>query len=296
VTGPAVSIAFFDLERGLHGTARNGATLLFEDAQSTVLPEGPRVERSGAGWLAELDGAFSLELQPVAAEAALGGVTAHVCEVTGTVGTAKVRCLGTVGETHTPPEWDVLDALRSISAVFDREHAFLAVARRPRGAPGHGQEEVAAWLLHGGTPTSVEDARISTEGFEEEVAKMPDEAWDFPVRTLSNKHRFPARDVLRARRTEVEVHHADLGNGYTAADWPRDFTEMLIGRVQDDRADGPSMVLSSIDTPRLWKFGPGRGPEIIGTTADLAWWLIGRGDGSGLVSSAGVRPELTKWR
>ena len=162
MTGPAVSIAFFDLERGLHGTARNGATLLFEDAQSTVLPEGPRVERSGAGWRAELDGAFSLELQPVAAEAALGGVTAHVCEVTGTVGTAKVRCLGTVGETHTPPEWDVLDALRSISAVFDREHAFLAVALRPRGAPGHGQEEVAAWLLHDGKPKSVEDARIST--------------------------------------------------------------------------------------------------------------------------------------
>ncbi len=145
-------------------------------------------------------------------------------------------------------------------------------------------------------PELVEDARISTEGFEEEVAKMPDEAWDFPVRTLSSKHRFPARDVLRARRTEVEVHHADLGNGYTAADWPRDFTEMLIGRVQDDRADGPSMVLSSIDTPRLWKFGPGRGPEIIGTMADLAWWLIGRGDGSGLVSSAGELPKLTKWR
>jgi maleylpyruvate isomerase len=46
----------------------------------------------------------------------------------------------------------------------------------------------------------------------------------------------------------------------------------------------------------LWKFGEGAGPEIKGTQADLAWWLIGRGDGSGLVSSTGELPRLTKWR
>ncbi|MBA2440272.1 MAG: hypothetical protein H0V50_06310 [Thermoleophilaceae bacterium] len=159
---PSISIAFFDLERGLHGSARSGATLLFDQSASTVLPNGPRVERSEGGWRAELDGAFSLELRPLAGGATLGGVTAHVCQVTGEVGGAKVSCLGTVGETHTPPAWDELDALRSLSAVFDHEHAFLALARRPRGAPGHGQEEVAAWLLHGGNATSVEDARIST--------------------------------------------------------------------------------------------------------------------------------------
>ena len=38
----------------------------------------------------------------------------------------------------------------------------LALARRPRGAPGHGLEEVTAWLLSDGEPHDVEDARIST--------------------------------------------------------------------------------------------------------------------------------------
>ena len=162
MTEPALSIAFFDRERRLHGTARSGATVLFEGSRSSVLPRGPEVERTPSGWRARMDDSFSLELETVHAGAELDGVTAHLCEVTGTVGSTRVRGLGTVGETETPPAWDELDALRSISAVFDRDHAFLAIARRPRGAPGHGNEEVSAWLLHDGRPLTVEDARIST--------------------------------------------------------------------------------------------------------------------------------------
>lgn len=159
---PAVSIAFFDPARGLHGTARGGATVLFEGAQSSVLAEGPQLERRGGGWRAELDGAFSLGLEPLAAPVELSGVTAQVCGITGSVGNVKVSCLGTVAETAVPPAWSELDALRSVSALFDRGHAFLAVARRPREAAGHGQEDVAAWLLQGGEPLDVAEARIST--------------------------------------------------------------------------------------------------------------------------------------
>ena len=162
MSDPALSVAFFDPEHGLHGSTRTGATLLFEGASSKVLPEGPRVERDGNGWRAELEGALSLELQPVAAPARLPGVTAHVCRVTGEVGRQQVDCLGTVGETDTPPAWEELDVLRSISAVFDPEHAFLALGRRPRGAPGHDEEQVVGWLLQAGEPLAVENARIST--------------------------------------------------------------------------------------------------------------------------------------
>ena len=159
---PAVSIAFFDPEHGLHGSARAGATLLFDGPESTVLPEGPAMERRPAGWHAELEGSFSLELSPVGGQTLLDGVSAQLCQVTGVVGTTKVRCLGTVGETRKPPSWDKLDALRSVSAVFDRDHAFLAMAHRPRGASGHDAEDVAAWLLHGGRALTIEDARLST--------------------------------------------------------------------------------------------------------------------------------------
>ena len=162
MSDPALSVAFFDREHGLHGTARAGASILFDGARSTVLPQGPELERTNRGWSVRLDGSFSLELEPVAEPAVLDGVTAHVCEVAGRVGDRDVRCLGTVGETRTPPVWEELDALRSIAALFDKDHAFLALAQRPRGAPGHGHERVSAWLLHGGKPVAIEDTRIST--------------------------------------------------------------------------------------------------------------------------------------
>lgn len=162
MTAPAVSIAFFDPEHGLHGSTRTGATLLFEGTGSKVLPDGPQVQRAGAGWTAELDGAFSLQLEPLAGPLRLPGVAAHVCGVTGQVGSQTVDCFGTVGETHTPPSWEELDVLRSISAVFDAEHAFLALARRPRDAPGHDEEQVVGWLVAEGEPLAVEDVRIST--------------------------------------------------------------------------------------------------------------------------------------
>jgi hypothetical protein len=162
VSEPALSLAFFDPEHGLYGTARSGATLLFDGEGSNVLPAGPDVERDGDGWRAGLDGGFDLKLKPVAPAARLGGVDARLCEVSGKVGTTKVRCLGTVGETRKAPEWEELDALRSISAAFDAENAVLALAQRPRGVPGHGDEKVTAWLLRDGEPHDVEDGRIST--------------------------------------------------------------------------------------------------------------------------------------
>ena len=56
----ALSLSFFVPKHGLHGCARVGATLLFESERSNVVPVGPRVEHRGEGWLADLDGAFSL--------------------------------------------------------------------------------------------------------------------------------------------------------------------------------------------------------------------------------------------
>ena len=161
-SSPALSLAFFDPEHGLYGTARSGATVLFDESGPTILPSGPEVKRDGDAWRAALEGSFELTLKPLAEPATLAGVDAHLCEVKGKIGSKKVSCLGTVGETHKPPEWEQLDALRSISAAFDRQNAVFALASRPRGVAGHGLEKVSAWLLRDGEPYDVEDARVST--------------------------------------------------------------------------------------------------------------------------------------
>jgi hypothetical protein len=162
VSAPPVSIAFFDLDRQLHGSTRSGATLLFEGSSARALPEGPTIERDGEKLRAELAGSFTLELEPVSEEIDLGGVTARICRVHGEVGGTEVDCLGTTSETRKAPEWDQLDAMRSVSVLAGEDHALLALARRPRGAAGHGEELVTARLLSEGELLAVEDARIST--------------------------------------------------------------------------------------------------------------------------------------
>jgi hypothetical protein len=162
VSAPALSISFFDPARQLYGTARSGTTLLFEGTSPTAVPEGPAVERHGDRLRAALPGRFALELDPVSDEAELDGVGVRVCRVAGEVGLAHVNCLGTLSETREPPAWEELDAVRTVSALLDEGHAVLALARRPRGALGHGQERVVAWLLQAGRLMNVEEARLST--------------------------------------------------------------------------------------------------------------------------------------
>ncbi len=121
---------------------------------------------------------------------------------------------------------------------------------------------------------------------------------DAPISRLPGGPAFlTVREVTDRRWAEVEIHHADLDIGYTPADWPVEFAVHVIGRRQQELGlEGPSMVLTGTDVDGLWRLGSGQGPEIEGTAGALAWWLVGRGEGAGLVSSAGQLPDLGKWR
>ena len=139
---PALSVAFFDPARQVHGLARSGATLLFEGNRSLVLDEPARLEPSGEGWEAAVENRFEVRLEPASEPVELAGNRVRVCTVTGNVAGNAGRRLGTVSETLRPPAWEELDALRAISVLADPGHALLAVSRRPRGAPGHSEELV----------------------------------------------------------------------------------------------------------------------------------------------------------
>ena len=162
MTEPPLSVSFFDRERGVHGLARRGLTLLFDGTEPSAAA-GPDLEPAGDGLkvrLSERD--LELAVEPVAEPAQLSGAVVRVCRVSGRAEGRPIACLGTIAETLEPPRWEDLDAVRSVSALFDEGHAALVAARRPRGVPGHGQELVSAALVAGGDLLSVEDARIST--------------------------------------------------------------------------------------------------------------------------------------
>ena len=158
----AFALSFFDPDRDLYGTARSGATLLFHGRQPAAHADGPLVTEDGDGWRAELAERLALSLEPVSAEVDLDGVTARICRVTGTVDGTSVDCHGTFSITSVAPRWEELQAVRSISALVDEGNGMLALARRPRDAPGHGDEQVRAGLFVDGELHQVEEARVST--------------------------------------------------------------------------------------------------------------------------------------
>ncbi|HEU0025460.1 MAG TPA: hypothetical protein VFQ12_12565 [Thermoleophilaceae bacterium] len=162
MSAPALAVAFYDHARELYGSARSGATVLFEGRRPTVVHEGPEIVAANGGWTATESDRLALELEPVAPEADLEGVSATVCRVRGEAGGKEVDCLGTVSEMRSMPAWDELDAVRSLSALADEQHALLAIGRRPRDAVGHDEENVTARLLDDGNLLEVETARIST--------------------------------------------------------------------------------------------------------------------------------------
>jgi hypothetical protein len=162
VSAPALALSFFDAAHDIHGTARSGATILFEGRKPVTVPEGPSIEASGEGWRAELPGRLTLEVEAVSQAADLGDVGVRVVRVRGEAAGRRVDALGTLSETQVPPRWEELDALRSISALVDEQHALVALARRPRGAVGHGEERITAALMEDDALLAVETTRIST--------------------------------------------------------------------------------------------------------------------------------------
>jgi hypothetical protein len=189
VTEPAFTFAFHDPAHDLHGTVRAGMTLLFEGGKPATIGEPARIDATRA----VVGDRIELDFDPVTEQVDLHGVLASVGRVRGSVEGRNVECLGVVTQTVEPPPWAELDAVRTVSAVFDPSLAVLALARRGRGARGHGDERVVGWLVRDGAAQAVEETRLSTiydgEGRQRTAGLelwLPGE--DFPRRASGRAH------------------------------------------------------------------------------------------------------------
>ncbi len=139
-----------------------------------------------------------------------------------------------------------------------------------------------------------EDAVASAGRWQQAANEIPVADLDAPGCRTPGAATWPVRRVATMRRIEVEVHHADLGTGYTAAAWPEDFVAALMRRRERELSEeGPAFTWRSTDTGRTWSSGEGATVE--GAAADLVWWLLGRGSGDGLESSTGSLPQIGAW-
>jgi maleylpyruvate isomerase len=72
--------------------------------------------------------------------------------------------------------------------------------------------------------------------------QLPDQAWRYQVR-MPGSPRFPASQLLTRRLAEIELHHCDLGIGYSHDQWSAVFTTMELGEpLRSQRAERLSYI------------------------------------------------------
>ncbi|MCD4525895.1 maleylpyruvate isomerase family mycothiol-dependent enzyme [Nocardioides sp. cx-173] len=137
----------------------------------------------------------------------------------------------------------------------------------------------------------------STSELAEAIAAVPDGAWDTVLERTPGGTTFPAGAVPGMRLREVEVHHADLDAGYTAADWPPRFTVRLLRSMARRTPSAEPFTADPHDLDGTWQCGAVTegSPVVRGSAADLAWWLAGRGDGAALTTDGGALPRIEAW-
>ncbi|HET7736242.1 MAG TPA: maleylpyruvate isomerase family mycothiol-dependent enzyme [Nocardioidaceae bacterium] len=166
-------------------------------------------------------------------------------------------------------------------------------------SPMYASQEQRDQDIDSGASRGVEELRADSVAscgrFLQAANELHTSRFDAEVSRLPGSPPFPVTRVGGMRRTEVEVHHADLLIGYTAYDWPEDFTRHLLQRRQRELGEkGLAMVWRLTDTGESIHVLDG-GPEVSAHSADLVWWLLGRGNGDGLVTSGPGLPELGRW-
>lgn len=129
--------------------------------------------------------------------------------------------------------------------------------------------------------------------FDDAVAAMTD--WGGAFERTPGGRQMPAVAVPTMRLREVEIHHADLGTAYTHADWPLEFSRVVLASSVGRPTSLRFRVLAR-DLAETFEYGESAPTSTVsGDAHELAWWLTGRGNGAALTADQGELPDMEKW-
>jgi maleylpyruvate isomerase len=198
------------------------------------------------------------------------------------------------------PDWTRGHVLSHLARNADAYTNLLTWARTGVETPGYPTPTARVEGIEAGAHRPIDeqldDVRTASERFGDAAAAMPATAWAFVLPSTG----LPAAAVPWARLREVEVHHVDLGAGYTPDDWAEAFAQRLLREIVAKAAAGPDathLVLRPDGTQHPLRIGDApTAPEVGGPVRSLAAWLAGRSDGAGLaVSPDGPLPTAPRW-
>ncbi len=166
---------------------------------------------------------------------------------------------------------------------------------QPMYASPEGRDSDIAELAAADPAELRERLLAGTATFSDALAAMHEDDWAGRFERTPGGPDFALVHVALMRVREVEIHHADLGAGYSPVDWPEPFRVLLLDSMTKRPYPAPFSVHPT-DLDRTWHYGEGTGGAVVtGTSADLGWWLTGRGTGEGLESDTNDLPEVESW-
>ena len=195
------------------------------------------------------------------------------------------------------PGWNVGHVLTHVARNADAYTNLLTWARTGVETPAYASPAARTDGIDAGAgrpvAEQVADLREAHERFADAAAAMPAEAWTFFLAPTGAS----AAAVPWARLREVEVHHVDLGRGYTPEDWSDAFALRLLREIVAGCHDF-DLVLRPHGVDHALTIGnPEGAPQVSGPTRSIAAWLAGRSDGGDLtVSPDGALPQPPRWK
>lgn len=204
-----------------------------------------------------------------------------------------------VGRPSLLPGWSRAHVIAHLALNGEALEGVLSGAARGEPRPMYDSPEARdadiAELAQAQVSELRERLLASTHCFERAAAALAGSAWKARFERTPGGPTFSVATVPLMRLREVEIHHADLGAGYTAADWPEAFDVVLLESMTKRPYPQPFRVLAR-DLARTWDYGDGDPvANVTGDAAALAWWLTGRGDGATLTVDQDRLPEVPSW-
>jgi len=139
-----------------------------------------------------------------------------------------------VGRPSLLPDWSVGHVATHIARNADGHVRMLRGAMRDEVLPMYpgGTEQRSADIEAGSKRSAADIGRDVTDTaaqLEATWGEMPPEAWTRHGITIAGE--ISMLDLLFIRWREVCVHHADLGLGYTWADWDDEYVRLELARL-----------------------------------------------------------------
>ncbi|MYT27955.1 MULTISPECIES: maleylpyruvate isomerase family mycothiol-dependent enzyme [unclassified Streptomyces] len=211
-----------------------------------------------------------------------------------------------VGEPSLLPGWTRGHVLAHLARNADALTNLLTWARTGVRTPMYASTAARDGDIERGADrplaTHLEDLRESAARFDAAAQSLPEDRRAYQVEMRNGVVERADRLALR-RLAEVELHHVDLGVGYTVDQLSPAFVDseldFLTGIKFAGHPELPALELRD-DDGRRWHTGR-RGPDAGGTAApavvsgsarDLVGWLTGRADGARLDTHGGPLPVV----